>query len=146
METAAADAVPAAEIPVVEALAVEAPADATPADAILADAILADAILADATLAVAILAVAILAVGDVAARIGFQSTLQCDFSEVDGVRTLSSGSPARCSLAAAFATVSREPGQALTGAAISGEALCEGRHQRTAGNRIPLWRDFRVHS
>lgn len=31
-----------------------------------------------------------------------------------------------CVLVATLTTVSREPGQALTGAAISGVALCEG--------------------
>jgi hypothetical protein len=36
-----------------------------------------------------------------------------------------------CLVVAVLATVSREPGQALTGAAISGVALCEGRLHRT---------------
>jgi hypothetical protein len=40
------------------------------------------------------------------------------------------GSCLNCSSEAAFATVSRELGQALTGAAISGKALCEGRPRR----------------
>ena len=37
-----------------------------------------------------------------------------------------------CLVVAVLATVSREPGQALTGAAISGEALCEGRLRHAA--------------
>lgn len=40
-----------------------------------------------------------------------------------------------CWLVAALATVSREPGQALTGAAISGVALCEGRLQPAIEDR-----------
>jgi len=46
-------------------------------------------------------------------------------------------------MVATLATVSREPGQALTGAAISGVALCEGcRHRasvcfQTAGLEVP---------
>lgn len=39
-----------------------------------------------------------------------------------------------CPLVAILAIVSREPGQALTGAAISGVALCEGRLQRASLN------------
>ena len=37
-------------------------------------------------------------------------------------------------MVAFLAIVSREPGQALTGAAISGVALCEGRHPRTTAS------------
>ena len=40
------------------------------------------------------------------------------------------GSDVSCLVVAALATVSREPGQALTGAAISGVTLCEGCRHR----------------
>jgi hypothetical protein len=41
-----------------------------------------------------------------------------------------------CPMVAILATVSREPGQALTGAAISGVALCGGRRHRARENLL----------
>jgi hypothetical protein len=65
-----------------------------------------------------------LAVAD--ARIKVESTLY----SAQPVRDRLFRSRLICPSEAAFATVSRELGQALTGAAISGKALCEGRPRR----------------
>ena len=43
------------------------------------------------------------------------------------------------SVVAALAMGSREPGQALTGAAISGVPLCEGRRHRVVNFWMVLW-------
>ena len=49
------------------------------------------------------------------------------------------GLPSRRCLGAALARGSREPGQALTGAAISGVLLCEGRFWAVAQGVICYW-------
>lgn len=50
---------------------------------------------------------------------------------VSQTQCLSYTNRAICPMVATLATVSREPGQALTGAAISGVTLCEGCRHRT---------------
>ena len=69
--------------------------------------------------------------------------MDCVTASSDVKKTIVSKDHFICVLVAALTTVSREPGQALTGAAISGVALCEGclQHADRECMRLSLLQD-----